>query len=72
MATAHVDFEFFAGVSVLLTVGAAWAHLAVKMDRLSRQSRHHGRCLKRVRLRLTRVESWLPKVGNYPRDSIGE
>jgi hypothetical protein len=64
--TVQVEFEFFAGVSLLLIVGAAWAHLAVMLDRLQRSSHHHGRCLKRVRLRLAAVERWLPKRDRVP------
>ena len=55
-----MSFEFFAGVSILLTVGAAWAHLAVKLDRNDYQLRRHGRCLKRLRLRIAKAERWLP------------
>ena len=58
------EFEFFAAVSLLITAGGAWAHLAVKLDRIEHRGRVHGRCLKRMRMRLAAVERWLP-----PRES---
>jgi hypothetical protein len=62
---AKVDFEFFTGVSVLFLIGSAWAHLAVKLDRLTRSSHRHSAYLGRLERRLARVESWLPA-----RDSV--
>lgn len=60
MAESQISFEFFAGLSILVTIGSAWAHLAVKLDRIHRSTRHHGRCLKRLRIRMAKAERWLP------------
>lgn len=60
------EFEIFTGVGLLLTVGSAWAHLAVKLDRIERRGLHSAVCLKRIRLRLSYVERWLPPRKEEP------
>jgi hypothetical protein len=62
----HWELEFGSVVAVLLAIGAAWTHMAIKLDRMERRGKHNSRCLKRIRIRLSYVERWLPPHGESP------